>query len=248
MHNASIIPFLEKDQSLFHPIVPFDPGTDALYPFDFTDRNTTLSAAQIGDTDQFARYIQSKLIDNQCRYGIGGYNEHRTLYARSNHFDKDLKAARVDESGVTCFSSEARRLHLGTDIWGPVGTRVFSPLDGIVHSFAFNNHFGDYGATIILTHRLYGQVFHTLFGHLSLNSLKNLQGGKSIGRGEVFTEFGMRFENGNWPAHLHFQIILDMQGWEGDYPGVCKFSERDQWLDNSPDPDLILGLNRYIRY
>jgi hypothetical protein len=56
----------------------------------------------------------------------------------------------------------------------------------------------------------------------------------------------MRFENGNWPSHLHFQIILDLQDWQGDYPGVCKYSERQLWLDNCPDPDLILGMNQYV--
>jgi hypothetical protein len=56
----------------------------------------------------------------------------------------------------------------------------------------------------------------------------------------------MRFENGNWPPHLHFQLIRDMQGWKGDYPGVAKFSERQQWLDNCPDPDTILQLMQFI--
>jgi murein DD-endopeptidase MepM/ murein hydrolase activator NlpD len=137
-------------------------------------------------------------------------------------------------------------LHLGIDIWGQAGTKVFAPLDGIVHSFAFNNNDSDYGATIILTHNINGVFFHTLYGHLSLNSIKNLHGGKRISRGEVFTEFGMRFENGNWPPHLHFQLILDMEDLEGDYPGVCKFSEKERWLENSPDPDLILQFNQYL--
>ena len=121
-----------------------------------------------------------------------------------------------------------------------------SPIDGIVHSFAFNNNDSDYGATIILTHNIEGESFHMLYGHLSLNSIKNLYQGKRIRRGEVFTEFGMRFENGNWPPHLHIQLIRDMQGWEGDYPGVCRFSEKEEWLKNCPDPDLILQLNQFI--
>jgi hypothetical protein len=33
---------------------------------------------------------------------------------------------------------------------------------------------------------------------------------------------------------------------EGDYPGVCKYSEREKYLENCPDPDLILQMNRYI--
>jgi murein DD-endopeptidase MepM/ murein hydrolase activator NlpD len=116
-----------------------------------------------------------------------------------------------------------------------------APLDGIVHSFAFNNARGDYGATIILSHRLNDISFHTLYGHLSLNSIKNLSEGQTIKRGDVFTEFGIPFENGQWPPHLHFQVILDMEGKEGDYPGVCKYSEREKYLNNCPDPNFILN-------
>ncbi len=223
----------------FHPVVPFEPGKDRLYRFDFTNKNTELLPSQIADTEQFANYINAKLKEHQCRYGIGGYNEHRTLYARSKHFDQ-LPSAHGKKDG------ESRRLHLGVDIWGPVGTKIMSPLDAIVHSFAFNNNDSDYGATIILTHNIDGASFYTLYGHLSLNSLKNLQQGKRIRKGEVFTEFGMRFENGNWPPHLHFQIIKDMQGWEGDYPGVCNYAEKEKWLSNCPDPDLILDMNNNV--
>ena len=142
--------------------------------------------------------------------------------------------------------AEPRRLHLGTDIWGKPHEAVMTPLDGIVHSFAFNGAFGDYGTTIILTHQLSGVSFYTLYGHLGLNSIKNLQEGHLIRKGEIFAEFGIPSENGQWPPHLHFQIIADLQGWEGDYPGVCKFSERDKWLNNCPDPDLILQMNQFI--
>ena len=229
--SPELISTLQEHRQDFHRVVPFDPQSDRLLRFDFTKNNKELTPDQIADTEKFAGYIKTQLIQNQCRYGVGGYNEHRTMYARSRHFDS---------------LEEPRRLHLGIDIWGEAGTKVFSPLDGIVHSFAFNNNDSDYGATIILTHNINGVFFHTLYGHLSLNSIKNLHGGKRISRGEVFTEFGMRFENGNWPPHLHFQLILNMEDLEGDYPGVCKFSEKERWLQNSPDPDLILQFNQYL--
>ncbi len=222
---------LKEHAKEFHQIVPFNAATDKLFPFDFTENNKELTAEQIANTENFSNYINTKLKENNCKYGIGGYDEHRTLYARSKHFDTN---------------EEPRRLHLGIDIWGEVGTRIMSPLDGIVHSFAFNNNDSDYGATIILTHNLEGISFHTLYGHLSLNSIKNLQEGKRIIKGEVIAEFGMRFENGNWPPHLHFQIISDITNYKGDYPGVCKFSEKKYWLQNSPDPDSILQMNRYL--
>ena len=222
--------WLYKHSAGFHPVVPFDPTRERLYPFDFTEGNTDLSAEDIADTERMAAYINRTLQAHGTRYGFGGYAEHRTLYARSRHFDS---------------GEEPRRLHLGVDIWGPAGTKVMAPLDGIVHSFAFNNNDSDYGATLILTHQLEGIGFHTLYGHLSLNSLKNLYEGKRITGGEVIAEFGMRFENGNWPPHLHLQLIADMQGWKGDYPGVCRYSERDRWLVNCPDPDVILRLRQY---
>jgi peptidoglycan LD-endopeptidase LytH len=230
--SSLLISILKKHQESFHPVVPFNPSTEKLFPFDFTENNKELTPGQIADTESFANYINAKLKSNNCKYGIGGYNEHRTLYARSKHFDA---------------TEEPRRLHLGTDIWGETGTKIMAPLDGIVHSFAFNNNDSDYGATIILTHNLEGTSFHTLYGHLSLNSLKNLEEGNRIGKGQVFAEFGMRFENGNWPPHLHLQLVIDMHGCQGDYPGVCKFSEKTQWLSNSPDPDLILHLRQHTK-
>ena len=235
---------LKKNQENFHPVIPFEPGKDRLYPFDFSAENGELSAALIADTESFAGYIREKLEKNQCRYGFGGYQEDRVLYARSRHF------GRVSETGATEVNhtaEEPRRVHLGIDIWGPAGVKIMAPLDGIIHNFAFNNNDSDYGATIILTHHLDGIGFHTLYGHLSLNSIKNLAEGVRIRKGEVFGEFGMRFENGNWPPHLHFQLIRDIGNWQGDYPGVCKFSEKNQWLENCPDPNLILQLNPYLK-
>jgi len=156
-----------------------------------------------------------------------------------------LKKQQVKNSLTGGQGAEPRRLHLGIDIWGKPHSKVMAPLDGIVHSFAFNNAFGDYGATIIFTHNLNGETFYTLYGHLSLNSIKNIQEGDHIKKSDVFAEFGIPFENGQWPPHLHFQIILDMEGNKGDYPGVCKYSEKEKYLSNCPDPDLILQMMQY---
>ncbi len=121
-----------------------------------------------------------------------------------------------------------------------------APLDGIVHSFAFNNQHGDYGTTIILSHQLEAYSFYTLYGHLNLNSIQGLQEGGRVGKGDIFAGFGIPAENGQWPPHLHFQLIIDLQGWIGDYPGVCKYSEKEKYLANCPDPDIILQMNQYL--
>jgi peptidoglycan LD-endopeptidase LytH len=215
----------------FNPVVPFE-KSDKLLLLDFTEKNKELTREIVEDTNRFIGYINNSLLKAGAKYGIGGYKEHRTVYSRSRVFDAPDGA-------------EPRRLHLGIDIWGKPYTKVMAPVDGIVHSFAFNNAFGDYGATIILTHNLVGRTFHSLYGHLSLNSIKNIQEGDRIRKGDVFCEFGIPFENGQWPPHLHFQLIIDMEGIKGDYPGVCRYSERQRYLDNCPDPDIILQMMQY---
>jgi murein DD-endopeptidase MepM/ murein hydrolase activator NlpD len=207
-------------------VVDFNPLHDRLLQFDFTANNTELPAEEIADTIKFSRWVNDKLAHSGCRYGIGGYMEHRTLYARSELFDTDFQ--------------EPRRLHLGMDIWGPAGTAVYAPMQGTVHSFQNNNHFGDYGPTIILQHDLDGLPLYSLYGHLNATCLIGLQVGQQINKGQQLATFGAAHENGNWPPHLHFQLMFDMQGLAGDYPGVCRYSQKEFYLQNIPDPDLIL--------
>lgn len=221
---------LVKNRSNFHPVVKFNPATEKLFQFDFTDANTGLSKETIADTNLFSDYVNQQLKNNGADYGIGGYKENRKLYRRSEMFDGE----------------ENRSIHLGVDVWGPAGTPVYVPLGGMVHSFAYNDNFGDYGATIVLLHQLETIAFHTLYGHLSLADISKLSEGAYITRGEVIGHFGAPAENGNWPPHLHFQIIYDMQTKKGDYPGVCKLSESEMYLANCPDADLILNMMKYL--
>jgi hypothetical protein len=74
-----------------------------------------------------------------------------------------------------------------------------------------------------------------------------LKEGKFISMGEVLGHFGDPAENGHWPPHLHFQIIIDMGNYKGDFPGVCKLSEKEKYLNNCPDPDLMLKMMQFIR-
>ncbi len=223
-----------RNQASFFPVINFNPKKDKLLQFDFTENNTALTIDVIENTSLFSAYINNKLKKEHCNLGIGGYGEHRTVYSRSRMFDAPNSF------------DEPRRFHLGTDIWGPAGTTVFAPVGGMVHGFAFNDHFGDYGATMILLHQLDGFPFYTLYGHISLRDISMLREGQYIIRGEEIAHFGEPHENGHWPPHLHFQIIFDIGVNEGDYPGVCKFSEREKYMNNCPDPDLILQMNRYI--
>lgn len=235
MTPGSFENIIRKYQHTFHRVVDFNPATDRLLPLDFTEQNKELTPAMLDNEQAFSNYIQQKVQTANCRYGIGGYAEHRTIYSISPVFD-----------GIHP-NEEPRRLHLGVDIWGPAGTPVYAFMGGMIHSFAFNDQFGDYGATLIILHQLEGKPFYTLYGHLSLRDIETLSAGQYVSIGQTIAHVGEPHENGHWPPHLHFQIIFDMELKEGDYPGVCKYAEREKYLANCPDPDLILQLNQYIK-
>ncbi len=217
--------FLMNPANKIGKVVDFNGATDSLLALDFTANNNELTSTILANTDLFSNWVNDKLTQQSATYGIGGYNEHRTIYSRSEHFDT---------------AAEPRRLHLGVDIWGPAGTPIYNFYEAKVHSFKFNDHFGDYGATIILEYQLADLKIFGLYGHLSLASLEGLAEGQPIAAGKQFASFGVKEENGYWPPHLHFQLMFDMEGLHGDYPGVCQFSKREKYLQNCPDPALVL--------
>lgn len=214
-------------QNNISKVVDFDEAKDRLYQFDLTKNNTELSFEVVNDVTKFSNWINKKLADNNCRYGIGGYMELRTIYDNRKQFET---------------SGEQRRLHLGIDIWAEAGSHVYAPLNGIVHSFRDNAHFGDYGPTIILQHQLGGLTFYSLYGHLNRGCLTNLNAGMVIKKGQHIANFGTADVNGGWPPHLHFQLMLDMEGMVGDFPGACRKSDKEMYLQNIPDANLILQM------
>jgi 4-aminobutyrate aminotransferase-like enzyme len=63
-----------------------------------------------------------------------------------------------------------------------------------------------------------------------------------VARGEPLGWVGEANENGGWPPHLHFQVIVDLLGFEGNFPGVAPPGEREVWLSLSPDPNTVIGI------
>lgn len=195
---------------------------------DFSESNKELLTRDLSETRVFAKYVFNELLSENRYVGIGGYSENRVIYRTRKHFSKE-------ENNPRC-------IHLGTDIWTDAGEPVYAPLDGSVHSFAFNNHYGDYGPTIILQHQLDNLSFCTLYGHLSLNSLDYLYEGKDVKGGEKIGSIGNFPVNGDWPPHLHFQIIGEIGEYNGDFPGVSSVQDQEYFLSLCPDPNLILRI------
>jgi peptidoglycan LD-endopeptidase LytH len=221
----SLLNILERHKATLYPILGKSFRDYKLCKMVFTENNFELLNVDLNNTEKFSEYVFDKIHSNKCDFGIGGYAENRTIYRKIEHFNTE---------------DEPRTIHLGVDIWTPAKTPFYTPIDGKIHSFANNNNYGDYGPTIILEHVLESKTFYTLYGHLSLQSIDNLFVGKEFKAGTPLGFIGNFPENGDWPPHLHFQIIEYIGQNFGDYPGVCKLSEKDFYLNNCPNPDLVL--------
>lgn len=191
-----------------------------LISLDTSSRNLEVAAAKI------AYFI----AEAGASFAIGGYLEPRALYS-SAAFEGPMAG------------DERRTIHLGLDVFGPVGSAVRAPLAATVHAWADNRAPLDYGPVIILKHDTpQGDEFFTLYGHLSRESLDGLYQGRPLAAGEAFATIGAHHVNGGWVPHLHFQVITDLMGLECHFQGVCRPSEVDIRRLFSPDPNLILRL------
>jgi len=225
MAAAALSAILQKYSAAIGPVLSLDLNGPAVCRLDFSASNPFWQDVALEDTAGFEALVQELLRTQNATVGVGGYLEDRVIYRRSEHFTT---------------VSEKRTIHLGVDVWLPAFTPVLAPLAGRVHSFRDNNNFGDYGPCIILEHELDNQIFYTLYGHLTRASLRGVAVGQRINKGEVFAQVGPFPENGDWPPHLHFQIITNMLGLTGDFPGVCAPSQLEQFRQICPNPNLVL--------
>ncbi len=239
MKTNSFLELLHKKMPTFCPVLGEHSGLANWVRLDLSIKNKALQTALLPGfsslkdyktalEDFIIRYIAEEGLAEEINIGVGGYGEHRNLYERSPYFKKN--------------DNQQRCIHLGMDLWLEEGSPIFMPLDGHIHSFQFNQNPLDYGGTIITKHEVEGIPFFLLFGHLSKSSLFFLKEGNPVNKGEVIALLGNPKENGGWPPHLHFQIILDLEGNWGDYPGVATQQDAKAYLKNCPDPTpFIIG-------
>ena len=197
---------------------------------DLSQNNTELQAVNVSSSGELGVYINQAIKAKNGKVGYGGYIETRGIYNRSHHFNKKTNPA------------DERNIHLGVDIWVAAGTNVLAASDGEIHSFNNNLNHGDYGPTIILKHQIGGFIFYTLYGHLSVESISNIAVGQIVKQNQVIAQLGCADVNGDYPPHLHFQIILDIEEHKGDYPGVASLNTLEFFKNNCPDPGLLLGM------
>ncbi len=196
---------------------------------DLSKANQDLNSFDISSSIAWEHYITNYLKKHNKQVAFGGYLETRNLYNRSTYFSSQSE-------------TEQRNIHLGLDLWCPANTKVLACFKGKIHSFKNNTNFGDYGPTIILEHNINGNIFYTLYGHLSEASIKHLKIGDNVAQGETIAFLGDASVNGDYAPHLHFQIIKNLQGNLGDYPGVCNINNLAFYKVNTINPQIVLGL------
>ena len=184
----------------------------------------------------FTNRVSQKMRSDGLTLGIGRFMEPRGFYL-ADAFEGRLGDPR-----------ERRTIHLGIDLFQEPGTAIHAPLAGRVHTVRENQNRLDYGPTVILEHSAPSGLFWTLYGHLERASVENLKAGDSIDAGQPIARIGTYPENGDWPPHLHFQIITDLMGFEGNFPGVALPRDSNVWTSFCPDPNLILNLPSETTY
>jgi 4-aminobutyrate aminotransferase-like enzyme/Ser/Thr protein kinase RdoA (MazF antagonist) len=214
------------------PILDVDVRTNPCRVFDLSVGSTYLGVDPgEAETAPLTDKIFGDMKRAAVRAGIGRYDEPRLLYT-SPLFG--------DTANPTV---ERRTVHLGLDLFVEPGANLHAPLAGVVHTLSNNSALLDYGPVVILRHATGdSQEFFTLYGHLSKDTLNQLQVGQTIAQGRQFARVGTAQENGGWPPHLHFQIIVDLLDLGANFPGVARASERAVWTSLSPDPNLLLGV------
>jgi murein DD-endopeptidase MepM/ murein hydrolase activator NlpD len=213
-----------KDVKVINALIDYKDYT----PLNLTSSNKELENFDLSDANAFENYIEQHLANNNAKVAFGGYKEVRNIYKRSTVFKNDV--------------TDERNIHIGLDLWIKAGTDVLAALDGKIHSFQDNTSLGDYGPTIIVEHTIEEVTFYTLYGHLNAGCLEDKKVGQLVKKGEVIAQLGAAPINGDYAPHLHFQIIKDMQGKKGDYPGVCSIKELDFYAENCPDANLLLKI------
>ena len=214
----------------FEDVIAVPENPNALGILDLSISSPDLTGRDSDDTADFSNRVFQKMRSDGLTLGIGRFMEPRGFYL-ADQFE-----------GRSGDPRERRTIHLGIDVFQEPGTEIHAPLAGRVHTVRENKNRLDYGPTLILEHSAPSGLFWTLYGHLEKASVENLKTGDSIDAGQPIARIGTYPENGDWPPHLHFQIITDLMGFEGNFPGVALPRDRTVWASFCPNPNLILNL------
>lgn len=226
---ARVIAWLEDKAHTFARVIRPDLDQPRVTIFDFSASSPDAALLDTLDGPGFDRFCVERMEAEGADFGIGTYGEDRIIYK--------------GEAYETTAAHVRRTVHIGIDIFAPAGEPVHAPLAGTVAFIHDDAVAYGFGPTVLLQHETDdGDLFWTLYGHLSRASVAKLRLGQRVERGEAFTELGPRPENGEWPPHLHFQVMTDHLGLGARMHGVGTLQDWQIWQQVAPDPSVILGL------
>ncbi len=181
--------------------------------------------------DEQIRRTEEIMRRSGADVAVGRYGEPRLVYAAPEY------------AVATNYGPAARTVHLGVDLSCPPGTEVRALHAGTVARVDHEMIDGGYGPVVTLRHAPpAAPAFFTLYGHLDAASLDGLRPGRAVATGDRIGAVGRPPDNGNWPPHLHFQIICDDLDGDGPFPGVALPDRWEVWSALSPSPATALGL------
>ncbi len=226
------VAWLREKAASFAPVIDPDPRTAPSVVVDLSVSSLLLGAdPRAVETAPLTEIVWREMRRAGAALAVGRYDEPRLLYTAA--------AFGADQHPT----EERRTIHLGLDLFVAAGAPVKAPLPGTVVCLANNAAPKDYGPLIVLSHATdEGQPFFTLYGHLDEGTLGKLAVGQSVAAGEVIGRVGSPPANGDWPPHLHLQVILDLLEMGRDFPGVAYASQRAVWTALSPDANLVAGV------
>jgi 4-aminobutyrate aminotransferase-like enzyme/Ser/Thr protein kinase RdoA (MazF antagonist) len=230
VNSEKVVEWLRENARDIGPLIDFDIRKAPFTVIDLSVGSLEIEkTSDLTDIDRFSAIMSRGIAEGEAKFGIARYNEARLIYAGEQYLNP---------------AGESRTVHIATDLILEPGTQIKAPFDGTVHSLKDNNLPLDNGPTIILEHDagFTDLKFYTLYAHLTKGSLIGLTPGDEIKKGQKIADVGSYPENGGWPPHLHFQLIVDMLDKEGDFFGVAPASMREVWLSICPDPNVILQL------
>ncbi len=229
-HGVRIERWLERNAHDFARVLKPSLAKPKVLALDLTAAGPDAGAWTTLDAAGAERLIEERVAQAGADFAIGLYAEDRIIYK--------------GDAYETPTAGQRRTIHLGIDVFAPAHEPVHAPFAGAV-AFIHDDavEFG-FGPTVLLEHRTEeGDIFWTLYGHLSRQSVARLAVGQAVAGGEAFCSLGEASENGNWSPHLHFQIVTDHLGLGARMHGVGVGDQWQVWRAISPDPSVVFGFS-----
>ncbi len=226
----AVVRWIAENRGRLHPVLDKPPVLLSKAKVPFGDPEHPIAKASAARQPDEAERLWREIAERDgLELGIGPWGEERPVYSA--------------EAFRSVFAPDQRRsLHLGLDLFLPAGSNVRTPLDATILDLLETDLPLDYGHAVLLRHEADGLAFHSLWGHLSAQTVRNRKLGERLKAGDVIGQLGAPHENGNWQPHVHIQLITCEPACAADVIGAGEVRYRALWEELFPDPMQFAGL------